>query len=213
MRRVLVVAGVLAAGVAHADRREASLHVQPVGGLLSLGEANASGPGSGGFGGLAVRASYATANAFQYDAQATVAYGSASFDQGEFHLGGSATPTLAPFTMATQAVRLDAGVTLRLGVRWIPTLRVAAGVQGVRRASPAVTFAGVTYRGPDDTGQAASLGIGPVATATAGLDYRVDRRWIVGAAVGAVAAVPGLGDGWRSLDLTVHAARYWYPRW
>ncbi|MEZ4403925.1 MAG: hypothetical protein R3B06_28130 [Kofleriaceae bacterium] len=202
----------LAAGVAHADRREASVHVQPVGGRLSLGEANASAAGAGGFGGLAVRASYATANLFQYDAQVSVLAGTAAFDQGRFVLSGSSTPIDAPFTLATQAVRLDAGATVRLGVRWIPTVRVAAGVQAVRRASPAVEFAGVTYLGAD-TGQAPSVAYNLVATATVGLDYRVTRRWIIGAAIGAAVAAPGLGPRWDTLDLTAHLGRYWYPRW
>ncbi|MEZ4400199.1 MAG: hypothetical protein R3B06_09280 [Kofleriaceae bacterium] len=143
----------------------------------------------------------------------SVLAGTAAFDQGRFVLSGSSTPIDAPFTLATQAVRLDAGATVRLGVRWIPTVRVAAGVQAVRRASPAVSYQGVVFSGATDTGQASSLSANVIATATAGLDYRVNRRWIVGAAIGGVAAIPGLGEAWRTFDGTVHAAYYWYPRW
>ncbi|MBK7823511.1 MAG: hypothetical protein IPJ61_21225 [Tessaracoccus sp.] len=201
-----------AASVARADRREASVHVHALGGLLSLGDAASTDAGSGAFGGLAARASYATANSYQYDAQLTLGYGRASFDRGDFMLGGS-TAVEAPFTVAAQAARLDGGVTLRLGVQWIPTVRVAVGVQGVRHASPVVTFGGLEYSGEAETGQAASLALNLVGSATLGLDYRVNRRLIVGAAAAATASVPGVGEPWREAGVTVHAAYYWYPRW
>jgi hypothetical protein len=191
---------------ARADRRETSLHAHVIGGALALADHGET--GSGGWGGLAVRASKATHNSFQYDAQLTLGYGAASFDEGTFPLQGGA-PVMAPYTMATQMVRLDAGITLRLGVRWIPTVRVAAGVQGTRRASPVVTYNGIEFSG-DDSGQAPQYAANLVGSATVGLDYRWNRRLIVGAAAGAAAAVPGLGDAWRSVDVTAHAAYYWY---
>lgn len=193
---------------AHADRRETSVHAHVVGGALALADHDAT--GSGGWGGLAVRASKATHNSFQYDAQLTFGYGAASFDEGTFALQGG-TLVMAPYTMASQMARLDAGVTLRLGVRWIPTVRVAAGVQGTRRASPVVTYNGIEFSG-DASGQAPQLTANLVGTATVGLDYRWNRRWIIGAAAGAASSVPGLGDAWRSVEVTAHAAFYWYAR-
>lgn len=115
------------AAIANADRREASVHVHAVGGPLSMeDDASTAGAGTGALAGLAVRASYATRNAWQYDTQLTLGYGRASFDAGQFLLGGG-TPMTVPFTVSSQLARLDAGVTLRLGVRWIPTVRLAVG--------------------------------------------------------------------------------------
>lgn len=211
-KRLVMIAGAIAAtGTAtRADRREASVHVQAVGGVASVGHDAAEATGSGGLGGLAVRASYATKNEFQYDAQLSVLYGRAAFDAGTFRLGGGA-PTVAPFVVSGVVARLDAGVTLRLGVRWIPTVRLAAGVQAVRRGSPVVTVGGVEFSGDDTAPAAVSANL--IGSATVGLDYRVDRRLIVGAAAGATAAVPGLRDAWREATITIHVARYWYPRW
>ena len=90
------------AAVAHADRREASVHVHAVGGPLSMeDDASTAGAGTGALAGLAVRASYATRNAWQYDTQLTLGYGAASFDQGTFALQGGA-PVMAPYTLASQ---------------------------------------------------------------------------------------------------------------
>ena len=209
---MLLLASALAVmrSTARADRREASVHVHAIGGAASMEDDAATEPGRGAVGGLAMRASYATRNVWQYDAQLSVLYGRAAFDAGTFRLGGAA-PTTAPFVMSSVVTRLDAGVTLRLGVRWIPTVRLAAGVQAVRRGSPVVTVGGVEFAG-DDTAPP-SLAANLIGSATIGLDYRVDRRLIVGAAVGGTVAVPGLGDAWREATITIHVARYWYPRW
>lgn len=212
MRALGFVAALLATtALAHADRREASVHTHAVGGAVTMADdASTAGDGSGALAGLAVRASYATRNDWQYDTQLTLGYGRASFDAGQFLLGGG-TPMTVPFTVSSQLVRLDAGVTLRLGVRWIPTVRLAVGAQAVRRGSPVATSGGFEFSG-DDTAPA-SLSANLIGAATVGLDYRMNRRTIVGVAVGATASIPGVGDTWREATLTVHAARYWYPRW
>jgi hypothetical protein len=205
---VAVTALAAAAGVAHADRRETSLHAHVVGGALALGDHGHD--GSGGWGGLAIRASHATRNSFQYDTQLTLGYGTAAFDQGTFPLQGG-PPVMAPYTLASQLARLDAGITLRLGVQWIPTVRLAVGVQATRRAAPVVTYNGTVFDG-DASGQASQLAANLVGAATVGLDYRWNRRLILGAAAGASAAVPGIGDAWRSFDVTAHVAYYFYWR-
>ncbi len=199
-----------AAGTAHADRREASLHAHAVGGALTLGDARSDGTGLAS--GIAARASYATSNAFQYDAQLTLLAARASFASASFMPAGR-PPVSGPFTRSAQASRLDAGATLRLGVQWIPTLRVAAGAQLVRRGAPTVDLGAATADGEEATGVAAALDLNLVGIATVGLDYRVNRRLIVGAAAGVVQAVPGVGPTWRTFDVTLHAAYYWYPRW
>lgn len=207
-RAALALALAAAPAVAHADRRETSVHAHLIGGPLALADHGQS--GSGGWGGLAIRASKATRNSFQYDTQLTLGYGAASFDQGTFALQGGA-PVMAPYTLASQLARLDAGVTLRLGVQWIPTVRLAAGVQATRRASPVVTYNGTEFSG-DASGQAPQLTANLVGSAMVGLDYRWNRRLIIGAAAGATAAVPGVGDSWRALEVTCHAAYYFYMR-
>jgi|JI10StandDraft_1071094.scaffolds.fasta_scaffold09101_2 hypothetical protein len=209
-RSAAVALGTLTAtgGAAHADRRETSFHAHVVGGALALGDHGHS--GSGGWGGFALRASRATRNSFQYDTQLTLGYGTAAFDQGTFSLQGG-TPVMAPYTLASQLARLDAGITFRLGVQWIPTVRIAVGAQATRRASPVVTYNGTEFDG-DASGQPAQITANLVGAATVGLDYRWNRRLIVGAAAGASTSVPGVGDSWRSFDVTAHAAYYFYWR-
>lgn len=206
---LVLVTAALSARPVHADRREASLHAHLVGGAVTLGDDR--GDGSGIAGGIAVRASYATTNLFQYDAELSLLAARASFDSATFAPAGR-PPVTGPFTRSAQATRLDAGVTFRLGVRLIPTARLAAGIQAVRRGAPTVDLGTTTAEGEDATGVAADFGLNVVGTATVGLDYRVNRRVIIGAAAGAAIAAPGIGPTWRSFDVTVHGAWYWYPR-
>jgi hypothetical protein len=215
-RRVALVVGTLVLGarldVAAADRREASVHAHLVGAFLNAGdEASVNGGrGSGPLGGLAVRASFATRNSYQYDVALSLLAGRASFDQGVFTPMGMPSRT-GPFTVATQAARLDGGVTVRLGVRWIPTVRVAAGLQARHRGAPVVTVGGIEIN-ESMTGRSADLQLDAVGVADVGLDFRVNRRVIVGAAAGASYAVPIGGEAFRTVEVTAHAAYYWYPR-
>lgn len=202
----------LGASTARADRREASLHVHAVGGLASVGDADAAAPATAPLGGLAVRASYATHNAFQYDGALTLlATGGAGFPSATFTPPGR-PPLTGTYTLATQLARLDGGVTLRPGVVWIPTVRLAAGVQARRRGGPVVESGGMEVSGEALTGRGSDLGVDVVGIATVGLDHRVSRRLIVGAAAGASYAAPLRGEAFRTLELTLHVSRYWYPR-
>lgn len=212
-RAAALAAALVAAmpGLARADRREASLHAHLLGALASAGDEATSGTGSGPFGGVAVRASYATRNSYQYDVALSFLAGTAHFDEGTF-TPPDQPPRTGPFTVASQAVRLDGGVTLRLGVRWIPTLRLAAGLQARHRGVPVVTVGGIEITGAM-TGRSADLQLDAVGVADLGLDYRVGRRLIVGAAAGASYAVPLGGEPFRTLEVTAHAAYYYYPRW
>lgn len=214
IREGAIALGVLAMGLgpARADRREASLHAHMVGGLATTSDPATDSSGSAPLGGLAVRASYATSNSFQYDVSLSLlATGGASFSSGTFTPMGR-PPVTGPFTVPSQVTRLDGGVTLRLGVAWIPTLRFAAGVQGRRRGAPIVTTGGVEVSGEDETGRGEELGLDLVGGATVGIDHRLNRRMIIGAAVGASLAVPLGGESFRTFEGTVHAAYYWYPR-
>ena len=211
-RRAAVAAVLLCATSrgAAADRREASLHAHLVGAFLTARDEASPSNGSGPLGGVAVRASFATRNSYQYDVALSFLAGRISFDEGRFTPTDQPTRT-GPFTIATQAARLDGGVTLRLGVRWIPTLRLAAGLQARHRGAPAVTVGGIDLD-PSQIGRSADFQLDAVGVADVGLDYRVNRRLIIGAAVGASYAVPLGGESFRTLEVTAHAAYYWYPR-
>ncbi len=203
---------VLGAGAAQADRREASLHAQVVGGLATSGDASATASASAPLGGLAVRASYATSNLYQYDvALSLLAAGAAAFPSTTFMPPGRPAVT-GPYTVATQLTRFDGGVTLRPGVVWIPTLRFAAGVQARRASSPVVMSGGSQVTGEENTGRGGELGLDVVGVATVGLDHRLNRRLIVGVAGGASYAVPLGGEAFRTFEVTAHASYYWYPR-
>ncbi len=207
---LLVTATVVAgAGSAHGDRREASVHAELVGGALTTGDADAGGAtDTVSLAGLAVRSSYATHDSFQYDVAVTVLRGgSAAFASHRFTPAGR-PPVDGPYQVGTVLTRLDGGVTFRLGVRWIPTARLAAGVQ-LRRLGAAVVDSGAGATTGRDPGLALDL----VGSATIGLDHRINRRLIVGAAAGITVALPLGGAACRSLEFTIHGAYYWYPRW
>lgn len=205
----VVVAIVEPATSAHADRREASLHAELVGGALTTGDVDgADATDTVPLAGLAVRASYATRDSFQYDvALALLRAGEATFPSHTFMPVG-APPAIGPYRAGTTLTRLDAGVTLRLGVRWIPTARFAAGVQ-LRRVGPVTVDAMPVI----DDARPAQLALDLVGSATIGLDHRINRRLIVGLAAGSSIAVPLGGAAARTVELTVHGAYYWYPRW
>ena len=211
-RRAAVAAVLLCATsrVAAADRREASLHAHLVGAFLTARDEASPSLGSGPLGGVAVRASFATSNSYQYDLALSFLAGRVSFDEGRFTPMDLPERT-GPFTITTQAARLDGGVTLRLGVRWIPTVRVAAGLQARHRGAPAATVDGIAID-PSQIGRDADFQLDAVGVADVGLDFRVNRRLIVGAAAGASYAVPLGGEAFRTVEVTVHAAYYWYPR-
>ncbi len=202
----------LVAGLAHADRREASLHAHMVGGVATSADEAVSSDATAPLGGLAVRASYATSNLYQYDVSLSLlGTGGASFSSATFMPAGR-PPVTGPFTVGQQVTRLDGGITLRFGVAWIPTVRLASGVQGRRRGGPIVMGGGGEVSGEDATGRGAALVVDVVGTATVGLDHRINRRLIVGVAIGASMAVPLGGEAFRTLEATLHVSRYWYPR-
>ncbi len=208
---LLVILG-LWTGSARADRREASLHAQVVGGVATLGDGDANGTSSTPLGGLAVRASYATHNLWQYDvALSLLGTGEASFPSTTF-VPAERPAVTGPYTISQQVTRLDGGLTFRLGVAWIPTARVALGVQGRRHGGPVVSNGMRQVSGEADTGRSSEIGLDVIGAATVGLDHRINRRLIVGAAAGATVAVPLGGETFRSFEATLHASYYWYPR-
>ncbi len=208
----LVVLGAATASTAHADRRETSLHAHMIGGLATVADEDASESGSAALGGLAVRASYATHNSFQYDVSLSLlATGGAAFPSTTFMPPGRPAVT-GPYSIASQVTRLDGGVTLRLGVAWIPTVRLAVGGQARRRGGPVVDASAGEVTGEDQLGRGSELSFDLVGTGTIGLDHRINRRLIVGAAAGASMAVPLGGEAFRTFEVTAHVAYYYYRR-
>lgn len=192
-----------------ADRREASVHAQLVGGVLTTGDVDAgAATARAPLAGLAVRASYATRDRYQYDvALALLRGGAAVFPDHTFTPPGRPAVT-GPYRAGNLLTRLDAGLTFRLGVRWIPTARLAAGVQLRRTDAAQVEAEAGTFVARDPR-----LTVDLVGTVALGLDHRVNRRLIVGVAAGGSLAVPTGGTTAHSLEVTVHGAYYWYPRW
>lgn len=214
----LAIAALLAAAAwpatARADRREASVHAHLIGGVAATTDEHAgeTRTGAAPLGGIAVRASYARRNHLQYDAAfALLATGAAGLGDGHFAPAGR-PPVDGPYAIATQVARLDAGATLRLGVAWIPTLRLAAGAQARRRGAPVVDSASGTISGADAIGRGPELTADLVGSAAAGIDHRPSRRLVIGAALGGSIALPLDGHRFYTVELTLHAAYYWYPR-
>lgn len=225
--------------IACADRYEASLHAHAIGGAASAGDPAAARAAWTVLGGAGVRASYARSNRWQLDAQVSaLAGGAAAFARGHFTFDGE--PVDAPFAVSTRLARLDLGATARFGVRIVPTVRLAAGVQARWRGAPVVHLPGGDRADAD--GRAAGVLIEPVAIASAGIDVRLDEHLVVGAAVGGsvvlgAGAFGGSGGGgaggggaggggaggaggdasasgaWRTIEATAHVAYYWYPLW
>lgn len=205
-----VAFALIAPSVAHADRAEASLHAHALGGAAIVSDPATADAATTPIAGIAIRASYARSNLYQYDAQLTFAStGAASFQDGSFTLGGEPA-TGVPFALTTRLVRLDAGVTFRFGVRVIPTLRLAIGVDERLRGAPIISFAGSEQHADGRDGDTATdlVGVGAV-----GLDYRFGRHMIAGASVGGTVAAPLGSPGWKTIEASVHFAYYFYPLW
>jgi hypothetical protein len=124
---------------------------------------------------------------------------------------------ILPVATSTRAGHALATATLRGGVGLVGTLTLGAG-PGLRSRSDAVLLvAPVTPGGaavavtPDDAGGGTSLDL--VAMLRVGLDYRVNRRWSVGAAVSAWHH-QGLGaPSLQHVDAGLVVAHRWYPLW
>jgi hypothetical protein len=211
MRRTLplIAALVAAPAAARADAEEASLHVHLVGGAARLADADAEGDqrALAPLLGVAGRVAYATSDWFQVETALTLAgTGAAAYDLGSFAPPGR--PAVAgPFSLSTHLARAEVGVTARLGVQVIPTVRVFAGAQARH-----LTEVTVDDRGLDAFGRDAAWKADLVAGGALGLDVRVNRRLIVGGGVGGTVAVPLGGPAMQTVEAFVHVARYWYPR-
>lgn len=101
-------------------------------------------------------------------------------------------------------LRLDAGITARMGVSWIPTLHASLGVQA--RVTRTWTQLGdwKHYNGWD-------LLYEPVMTLGLGLDHRLDEHWVIGWGASYRHVLPLESDMYQALSGMMHISYYWYP--
>jgi hypothetical protein len=184
-----------------ADAEEASVHLQTIAGIARLGDETDHARAT--LAGLSLRTTYATHNWFAYQAQLTgLASTTAHYGEVCRRVGGGACAT-AELERANQLLRAEVGAQLRLGVKVIPTVGVTVGAQ--TRRLPAAPFG---------TGTLPAQWIwDATAAASLGVDYRLGRRWVVGAAAAATTAVWPSDPGFQSVELTLHLAAYSYPLW
>jgi hypothetical protein len=105
--------------------------------------------------------------------------------------------------------RLTAGLTARLGVRWIPTLTIFGGYQRRWYWDKVGDLGGNFVPAPESASATGSsdlvVGIG------IGLDFRLGARWIFGVSFQLVYSVSFDGASMSSIEAPFHAAHYSYP--
>jgi hypothetical protein len=199
-----MVVGWVAKKTAHADADEASLHAQVHFGLARVGDPVAGDEtDTADFLGIGVRATYARSDWFAYELHAT-------WNQ----LGRSAlydVPDQPLMIRRLSWARLDAGVTGRFGVEYIPTLHAAVGVQG-RFGGEALIDVGPWAALADDAYATFDL----VGSVGAGFDWRTPGEgdhWVLGGMVTVQRALLSTGPRFEAGAVLVHAAYYfsWFP--
>lgn len=207
MRYMILLVACVAAlpSLAHADAEEASIFVHAVSGTGMLGDPAAPGTRTLPLAGTALRFTYATHDVFAYEAE--LAW-SRTADVAVFE-----DVMFEGFTGDLERVsylgRLQAGVRLRLGARYIPTLHLAAGVMAhAAMQSHFVLPGSIVVEGPGF-----ALDWAPVASAGLGFDYRISARWVAGASVSALSTLVPDDDGIQSIEGELHVSYFWYPHW
>jgi hypothetical protein len=202
-----LLAMALACGIgmpaAHADEDEASFHSQLQVGQATIGEPELDGATNELFTlGVGARATYATSNWYAYEAHLTWTQPtrSAYYERGD------------GLFIARQNgwLRLDAGLTARLGVEYVPTVHAAVGAQTRFGGRARTSFESWTY---ETDGYAAFDLVGSLGL---GFDWRPPGEgdhWVFGA-MGMVQRVlwstgPSLET--RSLMFHIGYYFYWFP--
>jgi len=191
--------------VAWADAHEASLSLQAAGAAVHLEDPDIPGGADVTAAGASVRFTWASRDWLAWQLGG---YGltTTSASYSDVMIAGAASDTARGTTLAG----VEAGATLRLGARFIPTLTVAVGPQLRLFPSAAVTDSQTNLElgslaGRSEFDLTARLG--------AGFDYRMSARWIIGARA-SVRQSLGIATGSaRTAGVMLHASYYWYPRW
>jgi len=206
-----------AAHDAAADRYEATLTVQPIGAIGRITEHvenTASGDAavasvSGGGGEVGLR--YGLRNWLDIGGEiVATGFTQAIYDPATVAVVGN--PVMGRLMRTTRLGQLRAGATLRLGISWVPFLRLGLGVGG--RALTSATLQDREHARELDVtpdGMNASFAIDVVASLGIGLEHRLDRRWTVGLGADATHAI---GLGTPPLDVVsagVSLSYTWYP--
>jgi hypothetical protein len=189
---------------ASADEEEASFHAQLHVGRALLGDPEtAEITDTAEFLGVGARATYATSDWYAYEIHATWNQlgRSARFEQQD------GTSLIRPMRW----LRVDTGITARLGAQFIPTLHAAIGVQS--------RFGGDSIRDYNAwAGQAddAYVTLDLIGTLGAGFDYRFTGpgdHWVVGGLVTLQRALLSTGPRYEAKAVMFHVAYYiqWVP--
>lgn len=206
LRRATVVSTcLLAGGQAYADDDEASVHLDVAPALLSIEDpqerdARDVVPAFR----LGLRATWGVSDTYAVEVQGAFLAGRGAEFADQVLPSGS----VGTIVQDMNAVRVTAGATARLGVRWIPTITAHAGFQ--YRLLPdgfAISDNGLRL-GQVPGGSRADL----VVLFGAGIDYRFDAHWIAGISVQLVHGFPLDANGYDSIEIPVHLSYYWYPR-
>jgi len=184
-----------------ADADETSVHAEATAGAAQLGDPAGGEAATVALVGGAVRATAATRDWFAWELEAyggVTTAGRYTFDPG----GGARA-----LSRGAIVAGVDAGATLRLGVRYIPTATLAVGPQ--LRLSPASRMVRA------DTGvalgtAAANQAVDVTARVSAGLDVRLGPRLVVGARASVRQGLGLAAGSWRSFEGLIHASYYWY---
>lgn len=198
---------VIGARRANADRYEASLQIQPYGGLARVAEDGTAQRATVPRGGLAGRMTYGLRDWLAVELELGAdSMAAAHFEGVPVGVGGGAA---APKDVerTTRTARLTGAATLRLGVAWIPTLTAGLGGQARWRGDSVLTAPGEFVLDGHDGGLSTDL----VVFARAGLDRRLSARWVVGLSVGASRAL--MSPAIDAVDLGLSVGSYWYPLW
>jgi hypothetical protein len=207
---------VLDAREAAADRYEATVSVRPIAGIGRFtedvtggaGGASASTSGGGGELGLA----YGVRNWLDVSGElAAVGFTAARYDMAKVSVMG--VPETGRVTRTSRLAQLRAGASLRLGLAWVPTLYVGAGLSARMPTAAALRtdVRGDTVELTPD-GMSAKVQLDACFVARIGIDRRIDRRWSIGAAM---EASHTLGLGASTFDLVsagISIAYTWYPQ-
>lgn len=207
MRNLAIVLAILAApGVAVGDSYETSVDVGASFGMARVTDPQSQSSAAAPALGAAARFSWATRDWLQWDVTGFGMWTAVSLEHRRAQIEGIEVD----FDRRAAGVGLEAGVTLRLGARFIPTVGVALGPQLHVFPDTQIILAGggAPLR---NSGVDVELDVG--ARVSVGFDWRASDRLIVGARGAARASLALGASRWTSLDATVHLSYAWYPRW
>lgn len=186
----------LAASTANADEDEVSVNVQAFYGKALLGDETAGDlTDEVGFLGIGGRMTYATSDWFAYEAHLS------------YNAADTATYEIDPETVVFRSpswIRLDTGITARLGTLWTPTIMATVGLQ-MRPSGEGRQFLDGVWTGAVENDWSIDL----VGTLGVGLDYRINGNLVVGANIMAQRAL-SIGSHWETTAGMIHVGYYWF---